>query len=181
MYQPCVKFMSHTISYAGFMIMIIVSSFQFSDEQKNLIEFYEYLPSNLTLKYENYMKNNDLKYRLDFPIYRFKIRHDKPTVMDILITIWIAGLIWQEIKQLYHYGVKDYLRSWNNIFNSLMNVIYVSSFSLKYYTMIVVRLTKYKVLDESFWDMASTLNETDYSGQKDVYNTIYWLNNGKHT
>lgn len=59
-----------------------------------------------------------------------------------------------------------------------MNVIYVSSFSLKYYTMIVVRLTKIKVLDEKFWVMASSLNQTDYGAQKDVYNTLYWLNNG---
>lgn len=88
------------------------------------------------------------------------------------------GLIWQEIKQLYNNGAKDYLRSWNNIFNSLMNVIYVSSFGLKYYTMIMVRITKNRVLNEQFWEKASTLNETDYAGQKDAYNAIYWLNNG---
>lgn len=82
---------------------------------------------------------------------------------------------------MYLYGIKDYLRSWNSIFNSLMNVIYVSSFGLKYYTMIVVRVTKGKVLSESFWDMAVGLNETDYAGQKDVYNTLYWLNNGKYS
>lgn len=158
--------------------MIIVSSFQFSEEEKNFTEFYDYLPDNFTDEYETYMNYSDLTYHLSFPNYHFKIRHDKPTVMDILITIWIAGFLWQEFKQLYHYGAKDYLRSWNNIFNSLMNVIYVSSFSLKYYTMIVVRLTKMKVLDEKFWIMASSLNQTDYGAQKDVYNTLYWLNNG---
>lgn len=91
MYQPCVKFISHTVSYAGFMVMIIVSSFQFSDEQKNLVDFYEFLPPNLTMMYEMYMENSALKYRFDFPEVHFKIRHDKPTVMDVLITIWIAG------------------------------------------------------------------------------------------
>lgn len=59
-----------------------------------------------------------------------------------------------------------------------MNVIYVSSFGLKYYTMIMVRITKNRVLNEQFWEKASTLNETDYAGQKDAYNAIYWLNNG---
>lgn len=59
-----------------------------------------------------------------------------------------------------------------------MNVIYISSFSLKYYTMIVVRLTKIQVLNGDFWDLAVNLNVTDYSTQKMIYNAIYWLNNG---
>lgn len=72
--------------------MIIVSSFQFSEEEKNFTEFYDYLPDNFTDEYETYMNYSDLTYHLSFQNYHFKIRHDKPTVMDVLITIWIAGL-----------------------------------------------------------------------------------------
>jgi hypothetical protein len=71
------------------------------------------------------------------------------------------------------------MRSWNNIVNSIMNVLYLSSFGLKYYTMIVVRMNKQKVLDEKFWYDTMNLNETDLDKQKDIYDTLYWLNNGK--
>lgn len=59
-----------------------------------------------------------------------------------------------------------------------MNVIYVSSFSLKYYTMICVHLTKTRALEDGFWRTVANVNETDYATQRDIYNTIYWLNNG---
>lgn len=59
-----------------------------------------------------------------------------------------------------------------------MNVLYVSSFGLKYYTMVVVRLNKIKVLDSRFWQNAVNLNATDSDAQKDVFDSIYWLNNG---
>lgn len=59
-----------------------------------------------------------------------------------------------------------------------MNVLYVSAFGLKYYTMVVVTLNKNKVLKESFWERALNASETDIDVQKEVYTALYWLNNG---
>jgi hypothetical protein len=60
-----------------------------------------------------------------------------------------------------------------------MNVLYISSFGLKFYTMIVVRLNKEKVMSSQFWKNAVFLNESNVEEQKEVVNTLYWLNNGK--
>ena len=43
------------------------------------------------------------------------------------------GFLWHEIKQAYGDGLKDYVLSWNNIVDSSMNILYLSSFALKYY------------------------------------------------
>lgn len=162
-----------------FVILIIVSSFKFVEEEKNTIKISKHLPSVMYSNYTTYMKIQGLQYKFNFNNLDFSIRNDYPSQMDILITIWIAGLIWQEIKQVYNNGIKDYLRSWNNIVNSLMDVLYIASFGLKYYTKLVVSLNKIKVLDDKFWENAANLNVTDLDGQKEVYNTIYWLNSGK--
>jgi len=59
-----------------------------------------------------------------------------------------------------------------------MNVLYLSSFGLKYYTMILVRLNKEKVLSSQFWKNAVFLNQSSPEEQIEVVNTLYWLNNG---
>lgn len=94
--------------------------------------------------------------------------------------IFCVGLIWQEVKNAFHYGFRDYLSSWNNIFNSIMNILYVSSFSLKYYSIIAVRMAKSKALDANFWKNAIHLNETNYDAQREIFNNLYWLNNGEN-
>jgi hypothetical protein len=182
MKQPCIKFISHTISYMAFIIMLIISSLQFAAEQQDTIK----LSSFLNMSHSPIFFNNYTSYveRTDIPEHYkfsdFSIRIDRPSSLDIAITIWIIGLIWQEIKILYTYGIKDYLRSWNNIVNSSMNILYVSSFGLKYYTMFVVSLNKKKLLDQNFWNMLARVNTTDVDAQNEFTNTVYWLNNGKN-
>jgi len=63
----------------------------------------------------------------------FYYRHYTPTWIDIAITVFVIGFLWHEIKQGYMDGLKDYLLSWNNIVDSCMNILYISSFALKYY------------------------------------------------
>jgi hypothetical protein len=88
-------------------------------------------------------------------------------------------MIWQEIKEIYNYGIKDYLRSWNNIVNSAMNILYFAAFGLKYYTMLIVRLNINKLNSEAFWREIVSVNETELDKQIDIYQTFYWLNNGR--
>lgn len=179
MYQPCIKFLSHTISYLIFILIIIISSIQFSEEQKNTIKLSEHLTDFFFKNFSAYMSKKDLKYKLEFEDIDFSIRRDCPSAIDIFITIFIFGFIWQEVKQVFYYGIRDYLGSWNNMVSCLMNVLYFSSFGLKYYTMHVVAVQKKKILEKKFWEMAVGLNETNIDDQKRVYDTIYWLNNGK--
>ena len=52
----------------------------------------------------------------------------------------LLGFLWHEIKQGYTDGLKDYLLSWNNIVDSCMNILYLSSFALKYYVFFKVKI-----------------------------------------
>ena len=60
-------------------------------------------------------------------------RQNTPTWIDIAITVFVVGFLSHEFKQAFIDGLKDYLLSWNNIVDSCMNILYLSSFALKYY------------------------------------------------
>ncbi len=53
---------------------------------------------------------------------------------------FFLGFLWHEIKQCYQDGLKDYLLSWNNIIDLCMNILYLASFTLKYYVFYEVRI-----------------------------------------
>ena len=90
--------------------------------------------------------------------------------------VW-EGLIWHEIKQIYHDGLREYLRSSKNIVNSTMNVLYLASFGMKYYTIIEVSMGKKKIAEPTYWsNLVSNMSNQYY--EKDAYNTLYWLNSG---
>jgi hypothetical protein len=59
-----------------------------------------------------------------------------------------------------------------------MSTIYICAFSLKYYTYIVVSIKLNRLSDPKFWSKVESLSPTDITGQTDVYDTFYWLNDG---
>ena len=89
-----------------------------------------------------------------------------------------SGLVWQEIKIIVNYGMKDYLRSWNNVINFITNSIYVASFTLKVICFFKVNARLERVNDSSFWEMAVHMNKSNIESQQEIIDTIYWLNNG---
>jgi hypothetical protein len=92
MNQPCIKFISHSISYMIFIIMIITSSILFQKEEINKTSFENFLK-------ENNLYNNFSCYFQDYlsdkvgDLNQFKMRADKPNTFDILISIWIIGIL----------------------------------------------------------------------------------------
>ena len=174
---PCVKFISHLASYLSFISMVIASNLRFANEEKRLERF--------SLKYSDYFSNFteyaekvDLVYQVDFQ--DFYIRPYKPSDLDVLITIWVLGQTWHEIKKLFLLGIYEYLYSPFNIVNSLLNVLYIISYGLKYHTMILVASQLRKIETTKFWLDLGKLNETDLQSQKNIYETFYWLNSGKY-
>ena len=87
-------------------------------------------------------------------------------------------MVWHEVKQIYSDGFKDYLLSINNVIDLAMMAMYVASFALKYYTILVVRHEMNRVESNEFWRVVENLNGTDVSTQKQVFETFYWLNEG---
>lgn len=59
-----------------------------------------------------------------------------------------------------------------------MNILYISSYGLKYYTMILVSRKKELISKNSFWYNAVNVKSNDTSAQKELFLTFYWLNSG---
>lgn len=59
-----------------------------------------------------------------------------------------------------------------------MNIIYLTSFFLKYYTMVEVHFAKEKVKSQLYW--TNLINSNNSVGQeRDLFTTLYWLNAGE--
>ena len=98
MNQPCIKFLSHTVSYAVFIIMIIVSSITFSEEQRNREKFSIKFAERFD-NYTEYFLQADFKYK--FPLIDFYMRMSRPSHLDIAISIWIIGKIFLYFLSLF--------------------------------------------------------------------------------
>jgi hypothetical protein len=196
MYQPFVKFITFTTSYVILVFLVLYSSLHFPMDEVNRVQFSVEYPEF----YENftvYTSNSNLTYY--FPVNDFFIRRNTPSMPDIILCIWligiyiifrflfanifndilIIGLIGNEIKLIFRYGFKEYFYSWSNMFNVSMYILFVSSFSLKFYTMILIRIEINKLSDPAFWSNVNSLSKVnDLNTEIDVFQVFYWLNDG---
>ncbi len=163
----------------GFIAMIIASSTQFQSEiSTNALSFQKFLEADTKNDFfSNYtllITGPSKKFTLEFQ--NFFLRRSEPTRLDLVITVWLFGFMWQEAKQIFHEGLKEYLQSWQNILNSTMNIIYLASFFLKYYTIVEVILAKQKAQSPEFWLKMTSENSSTTALKEEFYRTIYWLN-----
>lgn len=172
---PCVKFISQFASYLIFVGMIISSFFKFPIHESNH-NFMELFP-RFNESFLKYVNRKDLAVHIDFENFFF--RENRPTGLEITISVWILGQTWHEIKQLMTYGINDYFYSSTNTFNLCMNVLYLSSFGLKYHTMLVVSDYLKLIGKDEFWSKVDHLNNTNKEAQKEVYDVFYWLNSDR--
>ena len=172
--QPCVKFITFTTSYVILVFIVLYSSleFPFNVNHNQFSTQYSVFYKNFT----DYVFNDELKYKYDEQ--DFFIRRNEPSYGDIVLSVWVFGLIINEFKLVYQYGFKEYFLSWSNLVNAAMYFLFFASFSLKYYTMIYVTMERYKLQEVDFWIKVAQLTAEDTAGQIDVYQTFYWLNDG---
>ena len=83
----------------------------------------------------------------------------------------------RDMRKLFSKGIVDYLFSWMNILTSVMHLLYICSYALKFYTIIIVQIEKNKLDDPKFWYMVNNLGK-NITNQQSVYQTFYWLNAG---
>jgi hypothetical protein len=60
-----------------------------------------------------------------------------------------------------------------------MYTLFLVSYTLKFYTMMVVNIERKKLDDVNFWNKIRNLNENNTGEQIEVFQTFYWLNDGK--
>lgn len=70
--------------------MIIISSVQFADEERNLEQFSKTFSKQYQDIFTNYTNNVNFIYR--FNVSDFHIRTSSPSTLDYFINIWIIGI-----------------------------------------------------------------------------------------
>jgi hypothetical protein len=154
--------------------LIIITSVQISSKNEKYDRF-----SNCQtpyVKFLEYKNLTNLKYKIE--IDDFSIREQSPSEKDIMIAIWVIGLIWKEFKKMYELGIRDYFNSSNSIISLSMNVLYFTSFAIQFYVIYLVQTNRQKVMSVEFW--SDILNDTqNVDKQKEIFDAVYWLNSDR--
>ncbi|KAH3833231.1 hypothetical protein DPMN_106535 [Dreissena polymorpha] len=86
---------------------------------------------------------------------RQRQRGPPPTEFEWLISIWVAGFIWSECKQLWEEGAKAYLRQWWNWLDFIMLSLYLTTITLRFLAYIQIESGRYgpRELDRKYWPL----------------------------
>ncbi|CAG5135895.1 unnamed protein product, partial [Candidula unifasciata] len=120
---PVVKFLCHAMSFLAFLLLIVVSTIEASQS----VSKYRTLRTEY-LQFRN--QTNETVYEEDFPL-----RANFPSVTEMLMSLWIIGMVCQECNQLYHTGVMEHMLNLYNLLDFMVISIYISIFTLKYWAM----------------------------------------------
>jgi hypothetical protein len=101
MSQPFVKFVAQTLSYMVFVALIIASTIEFAQIETRAERFSTQYP-NFTKNFVHYVEREDLKYK--FFESDFYIREFAPSLIDVIISVWIVG------KFNFFYNLKKFYR-----------------------------------------------------------------------
>ncbi|XP_076470578.1 short transient receptor potential channel 7-like isoform X3 [Babylonia areolata] len=162
---PCVKFIGQTMSFVTFLLMILISTaMETPSTHKNL--------STFTQIYRHYevFRNVTGRWPTDFVVRTFQ-----PEVIHLLLSIWIVGMIWQEVKQLYGEGIMNYFDSLYNYLDTVVLTFYVISFTLRYVVIAKVNFSLKYFEDKEPWE---DLLKGNYEAQLHLYwliaDRFYW-------
>ena len=89
MHLPCIKFITFTISYIIFLVLIIATSLRLDYDFSTFIQFSKVYPDRV-LNYTNYIKNEAISIR--FIPTDFYLRSDSPVTLDLVVCIWLFGM-----------------------------------------------------------------------------------------
>ncbi|RUS88277.1 hypothetical protein EGW08_003979 [Elysia chlorotica] len=138
---PVVKFLCHAMSFLAFLLLIVVST----------IESTKSVSATRTMEshYLAYRRiHNNTVYGEDFPL-----RANFPSVTEMMMSLWIVGMVCQECNQIFHNGVYEHMRDLYNLLDFVLLSVYIATFTLRYWVM-------YKANRSS--PEESNLNPTDF-------------------
>ncbi|XP_069113153.1 short transient receptor potential channel 7-like isoform X2 [Argopecten irradians] len=159
MRYPCVKFIGHTMSFITFLVMILISSITAQPATQHKIRAFE----NICDNYESFQMNRSSEYPTDFVV-----RISKPEIIHLMLSLWIIGMLWQEVKQVYSAGIYDYFDSLYNYLDVAVLTLYITSFTLRYITIMKVNMALTFFSNSASW-IALANEENGAKSQ------MYWL------
>ncbi|TNN18347.1 Short transient receptor potential channel 7, partial [Schistosoma japonicum] len=110
---PVTKFLGHMVSYLTFLMLITVATFRLdrttiSDDE-----------DNWEVRYTEILS------------YDFRTSNVVMTKIQIILLFWILGQLCMECKQVYHYGLRYFFRSYYNFMDWVSIALYLASYSLR--------------------------------------------------
>ncbi|XP_076470184.1 short transient receptor potential channel 7-like [Babylonia areolata] len=167
---PVVKFLCHTVSFMAFLMLIVLLTVESSasvSSDKTLANTHRDLFAKYQVLYErarNTTGNVSVLAGPDFPL-----RASQPTSTEIMMSLWIVGMIFQECHQIFRAGVQDHLSNLFNLLDFLLLSVYTSVFTIRFWTM------------SKFSSGMGLLRNLDITDQLDPFESsiqqaIYWLN-----
>ncbi|XP_019942926.1 short transient receptor potential channel 1 [Paralichthys olivaceus] len=67
-----------------------------------------------------------------------------PERIDLLLILWIIGMVWSDVKRLWYEGLEDFLEESRNQLSFVMNSLYLATFALK-----IVAHSKFKNMEDT--------------------------------
>nr|KAG5713046.1 hypothetical protein BaRGS_021840 [Batillaria attramentaria] len=160
--QPMMKFMGHTLSFMAFLTLVLVTSFWGSAQ---LVSKDRTLKSHYVDIYDSYVNYREFQQRKapDFPL-----RAIDPTLSEIFLCVWIAGMIVQESQQLNNAGVYAHFSDLFNVVDFTLLSLYVASLMLFNWSYFKAREAIQVLGQQNCSMMLARWHETETH--------LYWLN-----
>ncbi|XP_067949824.1 short transient receptor potential channel 4-like [Watersipora subatra] len=105
MRKPFIKFIVHSSSYILFLFLLILTSQRIT----------------FGLHKDGHDKGKP----------QHEVRGPPPSLLECMITCWVVGLIWAEMKQLWNAGFKEYIHDMWNILDFTTNTLYIATITLR--------------------------------------------------
>ncbi|XP_052674210.1 short transient receptor potential channel 7-like [Crassostrea angulata] len=156
---PCIRFIGHTISFLMFLTLILISTLAEGVTDTNKLSFF------LTIheKYSWYRNQSSQPLPSDFAI-----RVYSPDIITFLLSLWIFGMLLQETKQVYSEGIANYFDSLYNYMDVSLLTLYITSFTLKYISIMKTRTAL------TYFESFSSWRELLY-GSHEAGKQLYWV------
>ncbi|XP_064615399.1 short transient receptor potential channel 7-like [Liolophura sinensis] len=140
---PCAKFMAHVLFYVILLSQLLATTAVTSP--------YAEVPVDWEVEWNATIAQKYLRTSADGS---FRVRSGHALTIHYLIVVWVVGLLWQEVKELYRDGWEEYVSSFLNFVDALMLISYFVSFGFRFYAVAEINKAVQYFLDTpSFFDL----------------------------
>ncbi|KAK7505655.1 hypothetical protein BaRGS_00002926 [Batillaria attramentaria] len=129
---PVIKFLCHATSFLAFLVLIVLVTVESSagvSKDKTLANNYGDAFKNYQILYNRARAEEGGEPNVlggpDFPV-----RANTPTITEIMMSLWILGMIFQECNQIFTAGVEEHLMNLYNLLDFLLLSVYSSVFTI---------------------------------------------------
>ncbi|XP_077985404.1 short transient receptor potential channel 4-like [Glandiceps talaboti] len=114
---PYVKFLMHAMSYLTFLVLLLSTTYKGEYSTSSCIS--------------TYTERNDIITCLTRGALDLQQRGPPPSYTEMIIMIWVVGMLWREMKELWNAGLLRYLQDPYNAMDSVQLSLYLCVIALR--------------------------------------------------